>query len=338
MTNIKDVARHAGVSIATVSRALSDPDKLAPKTRERVMAAINELHYRPNSHARSLHSRKANTFIVMVPDLSNPFFSNVLSGIEKVAAANGYAMLLADTHDDIEIERQCIGQLNAKRVDGIIQLGARTAEELLGGRDVSEVPFIHAIESSANTSCPTVAIDNVQAAKDIAGHLISLGHRRIGIIAGPRESSITQFRLEGYRQALEAGGVAWNEVPCEYGPFLLQSGEASAATILHRQPGLSALICMSDELAMGAIKSAHDLGKSVPTDLSVVGFDNIPASAYYIPALTTVTQPAAKVGSLSMTILTALMNGEEVPQTRNTLHADLIIRRSTKPHEGTHAK
>lgn len=331
VTNIKDVAKRAGVSIATVSRALSDPDKLATRTRERVIAAINELNYRPNSHALSLRSRKSNTIIVMVPDLANPFFSNVLAGIEKVAAANRYSMLLADTHDDISIERQCVQQLSAKRVDGIVQLGARTAEELLDGRPGSEIPFIHAIESSAPTECPTVAIDNVRAAHDIASHLVSLGHKKIGIIAGPKDSAITGFRLTGYFEALKAGGIDPESVPCEYGTFHLASGEAAAATLLlQARPKLTALICMSDELAMGAIKGAHDIGMSVPDDLSVVGFDNIPASAYYIPPLTTVTQPAKKVGVLSMTILLAMLNGDDIPKNHNTLYADLVVRRSAQ--------
>ncbi|WP_246408947.1 LacI family DNA-binding transcriptional regulator [Parvularcula dongshanensis] len=268
--------------------------------------------------------------IVMVPDLSNPFFGSILSGIERVATENDYAMLVVNTHDEKAVEERCIDHLGKRRVDGVIQLGARPGEELISDVRRRSLPFIHAIESTLDTTYPTVTVDNVAAASEIATHLTSLGHREFGIVGGPFESAITVSRMKGYQKAIEAVGGDWAKVPRAYGPFTLASGEASAVSILHQHPEVTALICMSDELAMGAIKGAFDLGISVPEKLSVVGFDNIPASGYFIPTITTVTQPASKLGSLSMTMLVATLAKQNVPRPKTVLHADLVIRRSTR--------
>lgn len=329
MATIREVSKLAGVSVATVSRAFSDRDKVAKPTYEKIIAAAEKLDYKPNYLSQIFRANKTRTIVVMVPDLSNAFFSHVLSGIEKIATANQYSILLADTKDDIAIERACVEMVQTRRADGVIQLGATSAEQLLGDKPTA-IPFVHAIENPQITRSPTVCIDNIASSTAIVDYLISLGHQNIGVIGGPKESAITKNRHAGFQKSLEKAGLEPCETLIEYTDFSLDGGAQAAAPLVRRRPDISAIFCMSDEIAIGAIKALKELGIYAPDDMSIVGFDNIEHGKYCYPSLTTVTQPAERIGKIATELFCALAEGIEPTETRHILPTQLIIRDSAK--------
>ncbi len=326
----RDVARHLGISSATVSRAFTNPEKLNPETLEKVKAAAKELHYRPNALSSIFRAKSTNTILAMVPDLSNAFYGPVLAGLERAAFDQGFALLLSDTRDDPKIEKECASWLETRRVDGIIQLGSSSAEDLFETDDLGSLPFVHAIEAPLETGVPTISIDNVAASKEMAEYLLSLGHRQVGFIGGPVNSGITRDRERGLREALEETGISPEGLAGEYSDFSLSGGETAGIKLLQRHPQLTAVFCMSDEIAIGAMKSAKSLGLSLPHDLSIVGFDNIEFGSFCDPGLTTVMQPAEKLGEISMNILLSRLANPGHEQTRITLPTELIIRGSAR--------
>ncbi len=323
---IWDVSRHAGVSSATVSRAFSDPDKLTQATLQKVRDAAEQLNYRPNQLATIFRSNKTMTVIVMVPDLSNAFFGPVLAGLEKYAGKDGYSLLLSDTRDSIDLEMECIRMAESRRADGVIQLGARDLAELSRGN--SNVPFVHAIEADLESVSPSVRIDNVHAAQKMVSYIASLGHKKIGLLSGPIESRITHHRLQGYQQALSTAGIGFDQLRCEAGDYSINSGEKMAHILLERCPDLTAIFCMSDEIAIGAMKAAKERGLSLPDDLSVGGFDNIEFGAYCEPSLTSVTQPAGQIGEIAMKTMVAMLKNEDVSTAHYVLPTKLVTRES----------
>lgn len=336
MTNIRDVSQLAGVSVATVSRAFSDPDKVATKTLEKVRLAAEQLKYTPNSLAQIFRSKQTNTAVVIVPDLSNAFFARVLSGIEEAATEAGLSLLLANSHDDIKIEQKCLNMVRSYRADGIIQLGARTLEQLVDGEATLGIPFVHAIEAPNSVISSSVRIDNTTASMCIVKLLIDAGHKHIGVIAGQSDSEITQRRLDGYRAALNANALAAPSDCIEHDTYSLKGGEAAAARLLDRKSDLTALFCMSDELAIGAIKELKNRGYKVPQDISVTGFDNIELGAYIEDGLTTMTQPSHQMGKKAMQMLIdELANPDMAHKEHYVLSAELVERGSVAPPRQT---
>lgn len=326
--SIKDVSRHAGVSTATVSRAFSDPERLSEKTLKKVHASAKALNYRPNFLAKTFRSRRSDTILVMVPDLGNVFFTRVLSGIERVASDAGYSLLVRDTQDDLGREQDGLGMIVSRRVDGILQLGKTPIESLITDGDAGSIPFVHAIEASKQTLAPSVTLDNISASTEITQHLISLGHKRFGILGGPKDSQITQDRLKGILEALGENDIPQSSSQVIYTNFNMVSGQLAAQDLLGKKPDVTALICMSDDLAIGAIKHIKTIGKSVPDDISVVGFDNVAYSEFFDPSLTTVAQPAESLGSEAAKMLLSKIHGSDVQQGRKVLEANIIVRES----------
>lgn len=330
MSNIRAVAKAAGLSVATVSRAFSQPGKVAEKSRERVFEAAREVGYKPNSLARLFRSNRSDTIVVMIPDLANSWFSRILKGIERTAAKNNLSVFVSDTRDDSAIEKACVDLVETRRADGLIQLGASSRETLLdqGG---DQLPFVHAVENPADTRSPGVCIDNVAAAEAMVDYLLSLGHRDIGVAAGREDSEITRQRLEGFRNAMRRAGLDVNKSAVAYGDYSLAGGAAAAQELLKHGDRPTALFCMSDDIAIGAMSSARELGIRLPDELSVTGFDNIEFGAYCHPALTTVTQPAEQIGEVAMELMAELLSGRTGLPRRQVLPTELVIRRSAAP-------
>lgn len=331
MASIRAVSQLAGVSVATVSRAFSDPAKVSAKTLDAVRKAAEQLNYKPNSMARQFRSKRTNSVVVIVPDLANAFFARVLAGIESVAARHGLSVLLVDSHDDAEIERGCLDMVWTRRTDGVIQLGAHSLETLARRAATRDIPFVHAIEPPDTPSCPSVCIDNVAASAAITDFVIGQGHRRIGVVAGREDSEITSRRLAGYRKALNRAEIAFDETAVVYGPYSVQGGEQAAQRLLARHGNLTALVCMSDEIALGAMKAARAAGRSLPSQLSITGFDNITVGEYVHPALTTVTQPSWDIGRAAMELMVQLLSGRAPADAHVTLETQLVIRDSVVP-------
>lgn len=330
MSNIRDVSKRSGVSVATVSRAFSSPDKVSEEARAKVFAAAEEIGYKPNHLSKIFRSNRTDTIVVMVPDLANPFFSRVLLGIEKVAAESGLSTLLSDTRDDPKIERSCIDLVHTRRADGLIQLGSSTLSDL-GYADLQLPPFVHAIENPEQTVSPSVCIDNVSACEAIVDYLISLGHKKIGVIGGQMESQITRRRLDGYRKAMNKADLPVDDDLIVYGDYSLASGAQAAQKILSRARRVTALFCMSDDIAIGAMSAAQESGIRVPDELSITGFDNIEYGRYVHPALTTVTQSAEMIGKVAMELMAELLSDSTIAPRRHLLPTELVVRKSVAP-------
>jgi LacI family repressor for deo operon, udp, cdd, tsx, nupC, and nupG len=330
VATIQDVARSAGVSTATVSRVLSAPEVVAEATRERVMAAVAELGYAPSAAAKSLRTTRTEKILVTVPDISNPFFSQVIRGVEEAATAAGYSVLLGDTRHEPEREEQYGQMLRRKEADGLIFLGHRLPAGLselvatLGPR----TPIVNGCEYSPGLGVSSAHIDNAAAAAEAMDHLYALGHVRIGVITGPLASPLSRDRLEGVRTAAARHGRA-AQLALETGDFTIESGLAQGLALLAGRTRPTAIFCFSDEMAMGALEAVRRSGLSCPADVSLVGFDDIRYARHLDPPLTTVSQPMARIGHETVRLLLDILSGDAPVVSHVTLAHRLIVRAST---------
>jgi LacI family transcriptional regulator, repressor for deo operon, udp, cdd, tsx, nupC, and nupG len=328
---IDDVARLAGVSIATVSRCLHMPDIVAAKTRERVLNAVRQTGYNMNAAAQSLRQRRSNTVLVVVPDIGNTFFSEILGGIEHEASKAGLTMLIGDTGRTKAREDAYVRYLLNGRADGALLLAEPKAAwfEIPTLNELGIPPIVVISEVAAQSGPVSVSIDNEGAAYAAVRHLINAGHRRIAHVAGPASNILTAQRLHGYRRALSEAGLQQDmalELP---GDYSLASGRAAFEAFRTEPDRPTALFFANDEMAMGFLSSAYGAGVRVPRDVSVVGFDDIHFAQSCIPALTTIHQPRAEMGATAMRLLLSII-ANEAPESVRLPH-DLVLRESTAP-------
>lgn len=330
MTTIQDVARHAKVSTATVSRVLSNPAIVAQDTRDRVTRAIADLSYHPNPAARTLRTLRSGRILVTVPDISNPFFSEVIRGVEEAAQDLGYSVLLGDTRYDADREEQYAGFLKRREADGLIFLGHRLPSTLVDDVEQSggRVPIVNGCEYSADLGVSSVHIDNVAAAADAMDHLYDLGHRRIGVVTGPLSSPLSRDRVDGTRRAAEQRGLA-DQLVVRPGNFTIEAGEAETSDMLALKDAPTAIFCFSDEMALGAMAAVRKAGLSCPNDVSVIGFDDIHFARFMVPPLTTIRQPMAQIGRETVQMLHGIFTDDNAMPVSLTLPHDLVIREST---------
>jgi LacI family repressor for deo operon, udp, cdd, tsx, nupC, and nupG len=332
VANIKDIAKLAGVSTATVSRTLAMPDVVAPETRARVEAAVRKLDYKPNALASSLRRRRTENIVVVVPDIHNPFFSGVVQGIEHVAHGHGHKVLLGESQNNQQRLDSYAAMLGSKEADGLILLGAllpTSIERAVAAGEPPPAPIVMACEYFAGLQAPNVRIDNVAAAAAATEHLLQLGHRRIAMITGPSGNPLVKDRVKGYRQQMAKAEIA---VPADYvarGDFTLESGYHAMQKLFALSHKPTAVFCANDEMAMGAIRAAKEAGKRVPQELSVVGFDDIRFAEYYDPPLTTIRQPQREIGETAMRLILDVFAKRNAPTSVVLPHA-LVIRGSTK--------
>lgn len=333
MSTIRDVAKKANVSIATVSRYLNAPEKVAKKSAEDVANAIRQLNYKPNLLARNFFKSRSYAVLVLVPNIANPFFSRVIRGIEDVGQQKGYAVLLGDTRLSKEREAEYFQRVETRQAEGVIQLSPNFPGDISSVE--SKIPFVNACECFPDAPYPTVNIDNTAAARDVVEYLISLGHRRIGCVLGPDEewnpNPITRDRLVGYHQALESNDIEFDQQLVAPGNFSLGSGLKAAQYFAQLDTKPTAIFCMNDEMAIGLIQGLKAKGLRVPKDVSVTGFDDIEFSNYCDPALTTISQPAENIGRTAMNVLYKLLEGKSTSQMRHVLPTKLVVRESTAP-------
>lgn len=326
---IEDVARIAGVSIATVSRSLRMPDVVTAKTRDRVLAAVRQTGYNLNTAAQSLRQRRSNTVLVVVSDIGNTFFSEILAGIEPVASAAGLTMLIGDTGSNEAREETYIRYLLNGRADGALLLAQPSAAwfDIPTANTKGIKPIVSISEGDPCHRIMAISIDNEAAAHAAVTHLIEQDHRLIAHLTGPEANILTRKRRDGYRRALLDAGLEWHPELEFPGDFGLQSGRLAfdAYRALSVKP--TAIFCSNDEMAMGFISSAHSAAIMVPKDISVVGFDDIHFAQSYIPALTTVRQPRADMGAAGMRLLLSIMANES--PCSMMLPSELVLRDST---------
>lgn len=329
MVRIADVARMANVSTATVSRVISNAGTVKKETAEKVLEAIKKLNYQPNMLARQLRRSETKTILVVVPDITNTFFSAVLRGIESVAIENGYQVLLGDARNNVETETSYLAILGQKKADGLILLTARTEQKIL--EELSQdYPVVLACEYYEGTQLPTVSIDNVSSSRKATEYLISLKHKRIGHISGPLNVVVGRDRCKGFHQAMAKHGLSVDPSLVQEGEFSFESGFNLMMKFLSLEEPPTAIFAGNDEMAMGAVKAAKSKGVRVPEDLSVVGFDDIKFASIFEPALTTIAQPTFDMGQKAMHLLLRLINHEELDKDQFILPDKLIVRDSCK--------
>lgn len=329
MSNIHSVAKRAGVSTATVSRALTRPHVVAPDTRRKVLTAVAALDYAPNSAARHLRTLRSRTLLVMLPDISKPFYAPVLQGIEDAAHQEGYAVLLGDTRDDPEREERYSLMLRRKEADGLVVLGHRLpkATAALMRTGPAERPaVVNCCAGYVGLGVPSVHIDNARASTEAMNHLYELGHRRIGLITAPLDSPVTRERLRGARASAGLHG-GLHDLVVTHGDFSVESGVLGADRLLNEGEPPTAIFCFNDEMALGAMDAARRRGLRIPADLSIVGFDDIPLARYVSTPLTTVSQPMREIGEGAVRLLLELLDGQHAQSM--TLPHQLVVRNTT---------
>ena len=328
MPSIKDIARIAGVSHCTVSRALHNSPLINRETAERIREIAKRTGYVPNAVARSLVSRSTRTVGVVVTTIADPFNGEVVEGIESAANETSYSVILANSHADPELEMKVVEGFSQRRVDGIIvaasRVGALHAKRLAG----TKVPIVLINNQSSGTFAHSVGIDNVSASAELLDYLIQLGHRRIGYI-GDRfglESDVERFT--GYKNRLKHARIALDPKLVVSGDGRAEEGERAATELLARSDPPSAIFCYNDMTALGALRAAAARGVRVPEDLSIAGFDDLFVASYTSPPLTTIRQPKKEMGRRAMSLLLELLDEEDV-ETSELLAGELIIRGST---------
>ncbi len=334
--DIRAVAQRAGVSIATVSRCLNDK-RVSPGAEQRIRAAIKELGYSPNRLARSLRSRRTMTLGMVIPDITNPFFPAVVSGVEETARAARYALMLFNAGEDEEREWECLKVLQALRCDGILLIMAPDGPAHARRRAQLQqlrLPIVY-LDRAPDFEADTIVADNLRSAQEAVRHLLMLGHRQIGVVAADLAVTVHRDRLEGYRRALLDAGVTPSPALEARAQPTLADGYAATVQLLSRPDRPTALFVTSNRLTMGTMAAIEAHGLRCPQDISVVGFDNYEWHDVYHPRMTTVSQPTYLMGARAAELLIRRIAGTQTgPPQRMLLKCELVIRESTSACPG----
>jgi LacI family transcriptional regulator len=328
---LSDVAQLARVSTATVSRALTCPDKVKPATAARIRQAVQALGYVAHGAARALASRRTHTIGVVIPTLDNAIFANTAHALQRTLDQAGYTLLLASHEFDAEVEARVTRALIERGVDGLVLLGATHHPSVLRMLDTQQVPYVLTWALDASGRHPCVGFDNRTAAIRIANHLLELGHREFAMISGVTAGNErASDRLEGVRQALSARGIALAPGRLVEKQYTLSAGREGLREVLRETPRPTAVICGNDVLAIGALAECNAQGLAVPREISLTGFDDLEMASVVTPALTTVHFPTAELGSYAGQHLLARLAGKPFDM-RTELPVELIVRASTAP-------
>jgi DNA-binding LacI/PurR family transcriptional regulator len=325
---IYDVARLAGVSTATVSRALNDTGQVGETKRIAIAAAVEQLGYRPNTIARSLVTQATQTIALLLPDITNPFYAELVTGIQQLTLERDYTMLLCTTDFDPEQEERYLRLLRAKHVDGALVDGLVLPPERIARFVEDGFPIVCLDRDVNSPAVPLVQVDNRMGARLATEHLLSLGHRRIAHITGA-PARISEERLLGYQGALEAAGVVPDSSLVATGDFTEMGGHAAMGALLAAESGLTAVFAANDLSAIGAMNAIAAGGRSVPGDVSVVGFDDLRLVRYTSPPLTTIRQPASEIARQATELLLGMIGGRKPDKLHHLLLPELVVRSST---------
>lgn len=325
---IRDIAEIAGVSTATVSRALSHPDVVAEPTLRAVMDAVRQTGYRVNQAARNLRRQRTGSVLALVPNLANPFFSQILSGMSSILGPAGYGLLIADTQTGPDPRERLAHHMDSGIADGIVIFDGTLPDKALL-RD-HRPPVLMACEWSS-VPLPTVRVDNQYGAALAIDHLVEAGHRKIGHITGPRGNVLSISRQEGTMAALAARGLTLDPAFVFDGDFSMDSGAFAAQRWLDLTDRPTAVFCASDEMAVGFIGALQHAGVDVPGAVSVIGFDNVDVAGHLSPALTTVRQPRRLIGEEAARVLIQMIDTGAAAAEDKVIPIDLVRRNSVVP-------
>lgn len=323
MVNIRNIAAEAGVSVATASRALTGKGRVSAATVERVRAVAERLQFQPNEIARSLYSGRSHSLGLIVPDITNPFFPELMAGAESAAKSREQTILLTAA-PGADPAREALGVLRARGVDGVIVVGnpfdsSERLREATGSR-----PLVVVDRAESVTGISTVITDHVEGAALAVRHLLALGHTRIAHISGPPELDVTALRIAGYAREMRAAGLEPRVVA---GDFTVESGAEAMCGMLDGNAPPTAVTTANDFAAIGAMNAVFARGGSVPEDLSVVGYDDVALAVLVRPALTTVAQRIGDLGSRAVEEIDRQLSGD--PEVRTVLLATRLVERGT---------
>ncbi|WP_026702145.1 LacI family DNA-binding transcriptional regulator [Salibacterium aidingense] len=325
MTTIKDVAKLADVSVATVSRVLNNNGYVNEDTKKKVVEAMEELKYKPNSVARSLFKKESNTVGLIVPDIMNPFFPELARVVEDIMNDHGYTIILCNSDENPEKEAHYLDVLKRKYVDGVL-IVTNTLER----RHIAdwELPLV-GLDRPLGDIAPSVYSDNFQGACEAVTYLTELGCRHIAHIRGPHQITNAQQRFAGYKQMMEEAGVYREELVAD-GDYHWEAAEKAATSLLKEHPYVDGIFAGNDVMAFGVMKAAAKAGRSIPEDLQVIGFDGIHLSEMMSPGLTTMTQPMYNMGKKASELLFELIRGSDSTSDPEPFRAKLLERNSTR--------
>jgi DNA-binding LacI/PurR family transcriptional regulator len=328
---IYDVAQLAGVSTATVSRALNDTGQIAPATRARIEAAIDHLGFQPNTIARSLVTKSTQTIAFLLPDITNPFYASLVSGIQEYALSHGHTMLLCTTEGNAEREEQYLTLLRAKQVDGALVDGLVLPPERIARFVAEGFPIVCLDRDIESSAVPLVQVDNRLGGLFAVDHLVGLGHSRIAHVSGPLGLRISHDRLAGYHEGLYEAGIDEDPRLVAEGRFTEEGGYEAMGALLEAAPDLTAVFAANDLSAIGVLSALVARGRRVPEDVSVVGFDDLRLAAFTTPPLTTVRQPAVEIARRATQMLIGMTRGDRPTEMRHVLKPGFVLRSSTGP-------
>ena len=327
---MKDVAELARVSVSTVSHVMNGTRRVSEETRGDVLAAVEELSYKPNLLAKGLKTRRTYTIGLLIPDIQNSFFTSVVRGVEDVALSCGYHLFLCNTDEDPGREEEYITELAKKRVDGLMVAPSARRESHFGRLRDEGMPFVFLDRDVEGVDADVVSVDNRTGMRLIAEHLVGLGHQRIGMISGPLDKASGYERHLGLRDALADLGVELEDSLVRFGDFRTSGGREGAGELLDLPSPPTALVTANNQMTLGALLTVNEMGLDVPGDLSVVGFDDPEWAPLTGPPLTTLAQPIYEMGvRAARMLLEGIEDGPDEESRRVLLEPWLVVREST---------
>jgi LacI family transcriptional regulator/LacI family repressor for deo operon, udp, cdd, tsx, nupC, and nupG len=334
--SIQDIAQAAGVSHATVSRALRDNPLISVEVRGTIQRLASEMGYTPNAVAQSLKGQRSNTIGLVMTSIADPFYGRVARGVDEIARQAGLDVFLGVSYNNAEQELAVIESFHRRRVDGILTASSRLTNDHVDQlhRIGAPVVMINRQSEKDLTEFRSVQVDSYAGARQATSHLLGLGHTAIAYLGATNRPQSNQQRAQGYRDALQAAGIAvkdgWIQVtPLEHRSYADDVADGQAQMLEALRVGITAVFCYNDMYAVGALMACRELGISVPAQVSVVGFDDVELAQYVTPPLTTIHQPKLRLGQLAMEMLLSLM--EDRPVVDQLVPVDLVVRCSTAP-------
>ncbi|MFO7881815.1 MAG: LacI family DNA-binding transcriptional regulator [Kosmotogaceae bacterium] len=334
MATMKEVAKRADVSVATVSNVLSGNKYVSPKLKKRVTKAIKELNFRPSKLARSLKLKRTFQLGLLIPDITNPYFAEVARGVESIALQNGYQMFLCNTDGEESRELSIIHSFIEQHVDGIINVAPRLDDKkILEAADNRPMVILDRHLSFTNPLIDVIYTNNSKGSAELAKHFLKNGHNLFACIAGPKNVPTAVRRLEGFKKELIKCGIPASRNHIFFGSFKFNDGYEKMIKILSLKPRPTAVFAGNDMMAWGALEAAKEANLRIPQDIGIAGFDNVYFSQFVVPALTTVHQPKFEAGQLAMNILLekieAKLAKKQLEAKKLELNSTLIIRKSS---------
>ncbi|MCB9418233.1 MAG: LacI family DNA-binding transcriptional regulator [Ardenticatenaceae bacterium] len=326
---IRDVAHRAGVSHQTVSRVINGNERVSPETRTRVETAIDELGYRPNAMARSMARGRSGVLACIAPNLTDYTFASMIDGAEREARLRGYFLLSASAPDEETFAALVDELVTSRRAEGMIVINPYQDGRFQHLPQNHPIVFAGARPRAETTN--SVALDDENAARLATQHLLDLGHHQIGCITGPMSEDCSQDRSDGYKSALTDAAISYNPAIIIEGDWSARSGYDALMQLAQEGRIPRAIFAQNDQMAVGALRAARDLGLQVPDQLSVIGIDDIPLAAYFEPPLTTFRQDFARMGTEAVRLLIGSVENPDMPRRQMRLPAQLILRQSTTP-------